>query len=389
VLAALIAAGVLAAPSVAALAVTSHDARAATPSTAQIKAVTIAATKKTTSPSGKTTASSKPATASSANTAAVDAAVVDTATEHAFAVAGPSVVYVNNVGVGSGSGVIYDAAGDIVTNEHVVANATQLSVTLSNGKTYSARLLGTDTADDLAVIRINATGTTAAHFVTTGNYTVASMVLAVGSPLGLQLSVTSGVISAINRTVQEPNGAYLPNAIQTSAPINPGNSGGALVNLSGAVVGIPTLEATDPQNNAGGAAQGIGFAIPSTRVLYIVHQIIATGKVAHTGRAYLGVAATDATQAGIQGLGGFTPGASTPISGALVQTVAPGSPADTAGLQPGDVITKINSTPITDQSDLLVALANLKPGQKITITVSRQGATLTLHATLGELSATR
>jgi S1-C subfamily serine protease len=155
--------------------------------------------------------------------------------------------------------------------------------------------VGTDTADDLAVIHINARGLTAAHFARAGSYQVAETVLAIGSPLGLQETVTSGVISALNRTVQESNGAYLPDAIQTSAAINAGNSGGALVDLAGEVVGIPTLKATD--SASGSAAQGIGFAVPSSRVTYIAHQIIATGHVAHTGRAYLGVSATDAQQA--------------------------------------------------------------------------------------------
>jgi S1-C subfamily serine protease len=317
-------------------------------------------------------------------------------TQHAFAVASPSVVYVDSVGLGSGSGVIYDSSGDIVTNAHVVSGAQRLTVTLSTGKTYTAKLVGTDTADDLAVIHINATGLPAAHFATAGSYTVAQTVLAIGNPLDLQQSVTSGLISALNRTVQESNGAYLPNAIQTSAPINPGNSGGALVDLTGAVVGIPTLEATDPQNNNGGAAQGIGFAVPSSRVTTIAQQLISTGKVAHTGRAYLGVAAVDAQQAqssqggGYFGGGGFGSGgqgsATTPsVSGALVQSV--GGPAAQAGVQQGDVITALNETAIMGEADLLTALARQKPGTTVTLTLNRNGSTMTVHVTLGELPA--
>jgi len=209
----------------------------------------------------------------------------DVVTERAFAVASRSVVYVDNVRIGSGSGVVYDTTGDIVTNAHVVAGAQSLSVTLATGKSYAARLVGTDTADDLAIVHIDATGLPAARFAASGTYRVAQMALAIGNPLGLKQSVTAGLVSALDRTVQEGNGAYLPNAIQTSAPINPGNSGGALVTLDGVVIGIPTLEATDPQNNNGGAAQGIGFAVPSSRVTYIARQLIATGSVAHTGRA--------------------------------------------------------------------------------------------------------
>jgi len=201
----------------------------------------------------------------------------DVVTERAFAVASRSVVYVDNVGIGSGSGVVYDTTGDIVTNAHVVAGAQSLRVTLATGKAYAARLVGTDIADDLAIVHIDAMGLPAARFAASGTYRVAQIALAIGNPLGLKQSVTAGLVSALDRTVQEGNGAYLPNAIQTSAPINPGNSGGALVTLDGAVIGIPTLEAADPQNNNGGAAQGIGFAVPSSRVTYIARQLISTG----------------------------------------------------------------------------------------------------------------
>src|SRR5579875_849037 len=327
-----------------------------------------------------------PARASMALSAALDAA-----TEHAFAVASPSVVYIENVGVGSGSGVIYDPRGDIVTNAHVVAGAQALHVTLASGKTYTARIVGTDVADDLAVIHINAQGLPAAHFATAGTYHVAQTVLAIGSPLGLQQTVTSGLISALGRTVQEQNGAYLPNAIQTSAPINPGNSGGALVTLDGTVVGIPTLEATDPQNNNGGAAQGIGFAVPSQRVTYIAQQLIKTGKVEHTGRAFLGVAAVDAQQAPQQqggfyfGQGGQGAQPTPTVAGALVQSAS--GPAAQAGVQQGDVITAFNGTPISGEDDLLTALAHQQPGAKVTLTLDRNGQTVTAHVTLGELPA--
>jgi S1-C subfamily serine protease len=315
-------------------------------------------------------------------------ATADAVTEHAFAVASPSVVYIDNAGVGSGSGVICDRAGDIVTNAHVVAGAQILRVTLSSGKTYTAHVVGTDTADDLAIIHIHASGLPAAHFAPTGTYRVAQTVLAIGSPLGLQQTVTAGLISALDRTVQEASGAYLPNAIQTSAPINPGNSGGALVTLDGTVVGIPTLEATDPQNNNGGAAQGIGFAVPSTRVTFVAHQIIATGSVAHTGRAYLGVGAVDA--AGAQSSpfapGGFGNGKTTPaVEGALVQHVAPGSPAAQARIQPGDVIVAADGAPISGENDLLTALAKAAPGATMRLALNRNGSTLAVRVHLGEL----
>jgi S1-C subfamily serine protease len=318
---------------------------------------------------------------------ASSASSLDAATEHAFAIASPSVVYVENVGVGSGSGVIYDSRGDIVTNAHVVDQAQKITVTLSTGKTYTAKLLGTDVADDLAVLHINASNTPAAHFAGSAQFQVARTVLAIGSPLGYQQSVTSGLISALNRTVQEGNGAYLPNALQTSATINHGNSGGALVTLDGTVIGIPTLEAVDPQNNNGGAAQGIGFAVPSTRVTYIAHQIITTGKVEHTGRAYLGGSFTDASQqASSQFSFGFGGGQQLP-AGAIVQQVVSGGPLDRAGVQQGDVITKANGATITSESDLLVALAHAKPGSIMTLTIDRQGSTITAKVHLGELPA--
>ena len=317
--------------------------------------------------------------------ASVTASALDQAAEAAFSTASKSVVYVNNVGVGSGSGVIFDSRGDIVTNAHVVASAQQLTVTLSTGKTYSAKLVGSDTTDDLAVIRVSHSGLPAAHFAA-GSPQVAQTVLAIGNPLDLQQTVTSGLISALGRTVQESNGAYLPDAVQTSAPINPGNSGGALVTLDGTVVGIPTLEATDPQNNNGGAAQGIGFAIPSTRVISIANQIIQSGHVVHTGRAYLGVGAVDAASAG-QNSGFFGGQQQTTMQGALIQNVAQGSPAASAGVQAGDIITAVNSMSVTGESDLLTALAHAKPGQTVTLHINRNGSNLTVKVKLGELQA--
>ncbi len=309
----------------------------------------------------------------------------DVVTERAFAVASRSVVYVDNVRIGSGSGVVYDTTGDIVTNAHVVAGAQSLSVTLATGKSYAARLVGTDTADDLAIVHIDATGLPAARFAASGTYRVAQMALAIGNPLGLKQSVTAGLVSALDRTVQEGNGAYLPNAIQTSAPINPGNSGGALVTLDGVVIGIPTLEATDPQNNNGGAAQGIGFAVPSSRVTYIARQLIATGSVAHTGRAYLGVGATDAQQSQAQGSFGNGGSNAPSIVGAIVQTVS--GPAAQAGVQQGDVITAFNGVSISGQDDLLTALAHQKPGDTVTLTLDRNGGSISVRVQLGELPA--
>jgi S1-C subfamily serine protease len=308
---------------------------------------------------------------------------IDQATEQAYATASKSIVYIVSKGVGTGSGIIYDSKGDIVTNNHVIEGATSISVTLSNGKTYSASVVGTDTADDLAVIHINASNLTPATFATAGSYQVGQTVLAIGNPLDLKGSVTSGLISGLHRVEQEQNGAYLSDAIQTSAPINPGNSGGALVTLDGTVVGMPTLEQTSSSN--GTTAQDIGFAIPSERIVSIANQIITAGKVTHTGRAYLGISPSDASS---QSSGGFLPGqTTTTTSGALVSQVASSGPAAKAGIQQGDVITAVDGTSITNAQDLLTVLAQKKPGDTITLKIDRNGTTLTVQVQLGELPA--
>src|SRR5215467_2612694 len=195
----------------------------------------------------------------------------------------PSVVEIKTSS-GLGSGVIYDTAGHIVTNAHVVGNATSFQVLLAGSVTpLPARLTGSYPPDDLAVIKVSgATHLVPAHFADSSKLRVGDIVLAMGNPLGLASSVTDGIISATGRTVSEPQeagspGATLPDVIQTSAALNPGNSGGALVNLADQVVGIPTLAATDQQ--LGGAAPGIGFAIPSDTVKNIAGQLIKSGHV--------------------------------------------------------------------------------------------------------------
>jgi S1-C subfamily serine protease len=336
-----------------------------------------------------TSTSSSPTVNLSNASANISSAAIDAATENAYAVAGRSVVYVNSTGTGTGSGIIYDSNGDIVTNLHVVTGASKITVTLSNGHTYGATLVGTDTADDLAVIHISAGGLTPAQFASAGSYHVAQMVLAIGSPLGLQGSVTSGLISGLNRVEQEPNGAYLSSALQTSAPINPGNSGGALVTLNGTVVGMPTLVQTSSTD--GTSTQNIGFAIPSQRIVFIANQLIASGKVTHTGRPYLGIAPTDGNTnsspyQGFFGQGGQGSTSST-VNGAYVQQLAANGPAAQAGVQQGDVVTSVNGTTVTSAQDLLTALAQHKPGDTISLTLNRNGSTLTVQVHLGQLPA--
>jgi S1-C subfamily serine protease len=164
-----------------------------------------------------------------------------------------------------GSGVVFDARGDVVTNAHVVENATRLLVTLASGHTHPATLVGRDAANDLAVIRITGARPRPATFADSSQVAVGDIVLALGNPLGLRSSVTEGIVSAVGRSVPEGDGVTLSSVIQTSAAINPGNSGGALVDLSGHVIGIPTLAALDPQMGSS-VAPGIGFAIAGNTV---------------------------------------------------------------------------------------------------------------------------
>jgi S1-C subfamily serine protease len=174
-----------------------------------------------------------------------------------------------------GSGVVFDGRGDVVTNAHVVQGERQFVVTLSGGERHPATLVGSDRAHDLAVVRISGARPSPANFTGSASPQVGDLALAIGNPLGLRSSVTEGIVSSLNRSVSEGNGVTLSNAIQTSAAINPGNSGGALVDLTGAVIGIPTLAALDPQLG-GTQASGIGFAIPSTTVRQVATRLIAS-----------------------------------------------------------------------------------------------------------------
>jgi putative serine protease PepD len=258
--------------------------------------------------------------------------------------------------------------GDIVTNAHVVGQANLFRVYLATGKSYDGKLIGAFVPDDLAVIRITAPDLRPAVFGDSDHLRVGSIVMAVGSPLGLQSSVTEGIVSALGRQVTEPNGTALPPLIQTSADINPGNSGGALVDLNGEVIGIPTLAAQDPQ--AGGTAPGIGFAIPSNVAKDIAAQLIKNGRVTNSHRAYLGVQ-----------------GASLPNgSGVSIYAVVSGGPADKAGLKTGDVITAIGEGPTPDQPSMASVLSGLQPGQSVQVQITRpDGSVTSLSVTLGEL----
>lgn len=280
----------------------------------------------------------------------------------------PSVVALQ-AGNSLGSGVIIDDQGDILTNAHVVSGSTAYQAFLADGRSFPATLVGSFSLDDLAVLRISATNLRPAEFGDSDHLRVGSIVMAIGSPLGLQGSVTEGIVSAVGRQVSEPNGVALPPVIQTSASINPGNSGGALVDLDAKVVGITTLAAQDPQ--AGGTAPGIGFAIPSNIANDIAGQLIQNGRVRNSHRAYLGVQVASASDG----------------RGAVVYAVVAGGPAEQAGVRPNDVITRLDERRIDDQPSLASALASLQPGQRIKLEVVRpDGSTVSLTVSLGELN---
>lgn len=297
----------------------------------------------------------------------------------------PAVVQVNvqtAQGGGIGSGVIIDKRGYIVTNDHVVAGAQQIQVVLYNGTKLNAQLTGTDSTDDLAVIKINPpSNLVVATLGNSSQLKVGEDVMAIGNPLGITQTVTHGIVSALNRTVSEGQGsnAVIPDAIQTDAPINPGNSGGALVDLQGDVIGIPTLNAIDPEFNT--PASGVGFAIPSNRVNFIATQLIQSGKVTHTGRAALGVS-VETVNSYVASLDNL------PVQqGALIATLQSGGPAQQAGLQVGDVIVQINNTPVADTSSLGDALAQYNIGETVAVHVYRGSQQLTINVKLGELTA--
>src|SRR5438270_13575326 len=295
----------------------------------------------------------------------------------------PAVVQVN-VATGNGnaigSGVIIDARGYIVTNNHVVNGAQSLEVVLFDGTRLAAQLAGTDAADDLAVIKVTPpkNGLTTLKIGDSSKLQVGQDVLAVGNPLGITQTVTNGIISALGRSVSEgQGGATLPDAIQTDAPINPGNSGGALVDLHGNLIGILTLTAIDPEFNT--PANGVGFAIPSNRVNFIATQIIQTGKVTHTGRAALGVrvADVDPNLAAQDNL--------SVDHGAMIVSVVPNGAADQAHLQAGDVIVKIDNKQVTDTASLGDALISKSPGDTVSVQIYRGNQQMTVSVKLGEL----
>jgi putative serine protease PepD len=261
-----------------------------------------------------------------------------------------------------GSGFVYDTKGDIVTNNHVISGSNSVSVKFSDGSTYKATVVGTDADTDLAVIHVNAPASKLVPLSLgdSSNVAVGDGVVAIGNPFGLDDTVTSGIVSAINREITSPDNAPIEGAIQTDAAINHGNSGGPLLNLKGEVIGITSQIQSDSGGN-----DGVGFAIPSNTVQTIATELISSGKAQH---ALLGVEVKTAA------------------NGVAVASVRSGSAASDAGLKAGDVITAVGSTDVTTAEQLRAIIDSHQPGDKLSLTVLRDGSTKNLTATLGTRS---
>ena len=269
-----------------------------------------------------------------------------------------------------GTGFVYDTSGDIVTASHVVDGATAIQVRFKDGSVAKATLVGTDPSSDTAVIKANVAssklkplGLADSSDVHPGQGTVA-----IGSPFGYEESITAGIVSAVDRDIEAPNGYSIPNTIQTDAAINHGNSGGPLIDASGKVIGVNVQIAAD---DSGGSSQnaGVGFAVPSNTVKRVVEDLVAGRTVQH---AYLGVSV----------------GTNMSGTGAVIGTVRTGGPAAAAGVKSGDVVVAVNGNPVAAANELTSSVAALRPGDKATLKVQRGGSTLTLTVTLGTRPAT-
>jgi putative serine protease PepD len=264
----------------------------------------------------------------------------------------------------TGTGFVVDAKGHIVTAAHVVDGASSITVTFQDGTTRTAKLLGKDNATDVAVLSVDPSGLTL-HPLGLGSSSgleIGNAVAAIGDPFTYQRSLSTGVVSGLDRTISAPNGFTVAHAIQTDAALNPGNSGGPVLDASGKVVGIVDQIAT---NGSSDTSSGVGFAVPIDLVKGELSQLEAGNTVQH---AYIGVSTSSAT---------------TNTAGALIQSVTSGGPADNAGIQSGDVITALGSTRIRGTNDLVGAIATHKPGDKVSVTIRRGSQTKNITVTLG------
>jgi putative serine protease PepD len=259
-----------------------------------------------------------------------------------------------------GSGFVYDTGGHIVTNAHVVQNASTISVRFSNGASYKATLVAADPSTDLAVLKVDAPSTLLdpLELGESQDVQVGEGVVAIGSPFGLEETVTSGIVSALHREMTAPNNFTIPDSIQTDAAINHGNSGGPLLDLNAKVIGVNSQIESDSGDNA-----GVGFAVPSDTVKSIVSQLISSGSARH---AYLGV------------------GIATASNGVRLSQVRSGTPAAAAGLRVGDVVTALDGKPVNDVATLGSAIDAKRPGDTVSITYLRGSASRTVKVKLAE-----
>src|SRR5262245_1188815 len=268
-----------------------------------------------------------------------------------------------------GTGFVYDQEGHIVTASHVVSGATDISVRFADGTTADATLVGSDPSSDTAVIDVDVPADELEPLGLADSSTVVpgEGVVAIGSPFGLEESITAGIVSAVGRDIEAPNGFTIANAIQTDAAINHGNSGGPLIDESGNVVGVNVQIETGGSGGEGNA--GVGFAVPSDTVKAVADDLIAGRSVDHP---YLGILVGDNASG----------------SGAQVGTVQPDSPAAESGLREGDVIVAVNGQEVTDASELTAAISAHEPGDTLRFTVERDGSKVELEAKLGTRPAT-
>ncbi len=301
----------------------------------------------------------------------------------------PSVVQVNvravqatpfgpQEGEGVGSGVIYRKDGYIVTNAHVVQDSNQVNVAFADGSTEQGNVVGKDETTDIAVVKVNRNDLPAAKFGNSRDLIVGQRAVAIGSPSGFQSTVTSGVISGLNREVPADltggqQDVSLVGLIQTDAAISPGNSGGALADQNGEVIGINVAYLPPAQTGA----ENIAFAIPSDTATSVADQLINNGRAVHP---YLGVSLADLAPDIAQRFGLAVD------SGALVTEVASKGPAEKAGIKQKDVVTALGSTKIKDAGDLIAALRDYKPGDSVTLTINRNGEQSNVELTLGDRS---
>ena len=260
-----------------------------------------------------------------------------------------------------GSGFVYDTEGHVITNQHVVDGARSVSVRFASGKTSTARVVGSDPSTDIAVIEVDAPASELKplELADSSAVEVGDGVIAIGSPFGLEQTVTSGIVSALHRQITAPNNFSIDDAIQTDAAINHGNSGGPLLDMNGDVVGVNSQIESDSGGN-----DGVGFAVPSDTVGTIADALISNGSVEH---AYLGVATDDASNGG----------------GARLAEIRSGTPAARANLRSGDVVTKLDGSTVDSADELRTLVDSKSPGDKVQLTVRRNGTTRTVDVTLG------